>query len=169
MKKLIAMGGLFVLVASLCRCGSDEATTTAKTSKGSDEATRIVKGSKGLFGAVIYKGDRTEPSIHVSGGPPPKKTFTREIVVGEGPVARKGDTVAVYYHGVNYRTGVKVHYTWGPGSPFEIILNSVTAWEKSIVGMRAGGVREAVIPSRLAFNEGAIDYVTDLVAVKPPQ
>jgi len=167
MKRLIAIGGLFVLVASFCGCGSDEATTTVKTSKGSDEATRIVKASKGPFGAVVYKGDRTEPSIHVSGAPPPKKPFIRDIVVGHGPAARRGDTVAVYYHGVNYRTGVKVHYTWGPGSPFEITLNAVTAWEKSIVGMKAGGLREAVIPSRLAFNEGAIDYVTKLVTVKP--
>lgn len=167
MKRLIAIGGLFALVASLCGCGSDEATTKHETT------TKVV-ASKGLFGTITYArgpihaGDRTEPVIHVSGGPPPKKTFVRDIEVGHGPAARRGDTVAVYYHGVNYKTGVKVHYTWGPGSPFEITLNASTAWEKSILGMRAGGLREAVIPSRLAFKEGAIDYVTALVAVKPP-
>lgn len=163
------------MVASLCGCGSDEATTNVKASKDSNETTINVKPSKGAFGTITYAagrteaGDRTEPIIHVSGGPPPKKTFVRDIEVGSGPVARRGDTVAVYYHGVNYRTGVKEHYSWGPGSPFEFTLQLSTAWEKSIAGMRAGGLREAVIPSRLAFKEGAIDYVTALVAVKPPR
>jgi FKBP-type peptidyl-prolyl cis-trans isomerase len=168
MRRFVALGGLLLLVASFCGCGSDEAATNVEATT-TAKATTTVTASKGLFGTITYAGDRTEPVIHVSGGPPPKKTFVRDVKVGNGPAARKGNTVAVYYHGVNYRTGVKVHYSWGPGSPFEITLNAVTAWEKSILGMRAGGVREAVIPSRLAFHEGAIDYITSLVSVRPPQ
>lgn len=82
---------------------------------------------------------------------------------------RKGDTVVIYYVRAHDKTGKAEFTRWPPQKPLEWKLFGGAAWERKIEGMKAGGRREMLIPSRLAFGEGAIDYMFDLVAIKPPR
>jgi peptidylprolyl isomerase len=153
----------FVLASS--GCGAGEAPTASNKGGGS---TTISGGPKGRFATItVGEGRAATPRIDPSDLPPPKKVLIRDLEVGKGPVARKGDWVAVYYFGVSYRTGEREYFRWAPSEPWEMTLYATAAWEKSIVGMRAGGRREMIIPSHLAFNSGAMEYIVDLVAVKP--
>jgi peptidylprolyl isomerase len=154
MKRLLVIASVLSLSAlGIWGCGSDEATTDSEA-------------PNGPFGTITEGGGRTEPEIDPSDGPPPKKTFVRDIEVGSGPVARRGDTVAVYYLGVNYNSGGTDLFRWAPEKPWEQQIHAGTAWEENIEGMRVGGRREILVPSRLALGNGAIDYLVELLDVK---
>jgi FKBP-type peptidyl-prolyl cis-trans isomerase len=123
------------------------------------------------FATVSAGKGRAEPAIDPADRPPPKRLLVRDIVVGSGPAARPGDRVAVFYIGVDQRTGAQRFHTWPPSAqPFVVRLRppgSAEAWEEGLMGMRAGGRREMLVPSRLAAGGGALDYVFDLVRVEP--
>lgn len=110
------------------------------------------------------------PRFDPPDGPAPKKLLIRELEVGSGPPARHGDEVSVYYAGAVYQTG-KVRYGgWPPAQPASFPLGLSffgEAWEESIEGMRAGGLREVIIPSHRLNGTGAVDYVIKLVALEP--
>lgn len=124
------------------------------------------------FSTVSFgDGRHAEPAIDPSDRPPPQKLLVRDLRVGSGPVARPGDRAAVFYIGVDYKTGERRFQTWPPtASPFVVELNPpgvAAAWEEGVMGMRPGGRRELLIPSRNAFNDGALVYVMDLVRIEP--
>lgn len=151
MKKFIFIGAMFLVALANWGCGSDEATTVSE--------------AQGPFGTITYGG--AQPELHPSNEPPPKKTLVRDVKVGEGPVARRGDTVLVFYIGANYRKKNSTYlFRWSPERPWEQQLNGKAAWEENIEGMKPGGLREIVVPSHLALGNGAIDYLVELVAVK---
>lgn len=95
----------------------------------------------------------------------------RDIKVGSGPVAHRGDQVAVHYRSVDYKTGKMVSNTWPPSKP--LIVRRLgfegwgESWEEGIEGMRVGGRRELVIPKRLTGQGSTLDYVVDLEGVRP--
>jgi len=95
----------------------------------------------------------------------------RDIEVGSGPLARRGDEVGIYYTSVNYRSGKKRFEEWPPPKqPYTLRLGLAginDAWEEGIEGMRVGGRRELIIPSHLLYRTGTVDYVVDLVRIYP--
>jgi peptidylprolyl isomerase len=69
------------------------------------------------------------------------------------------------YIALEYKTG-KVFddhwsetFDWGFG-PGQV----VRAWVKGLKGMRVGGVRELIAPSRLAYKQGAAIWVVELLS-----
>jgi peptidylprolyl isomerase len=42
----------------------------------------------------------------------------------------------------------------------------VEGWEESLRGMRVGGRRELIVPSKLAYGTGTLIYVIDLLKVE---
>lgn len=158
---LVALGLCLAFVAS--SCGGDDAATQSKGT------VRNFEGG-GPFAAISVGGKGTRPEVDPPDRRPPKKILLRDLEIGDGAVARRGDLVVVYYVGVNYRTGREQYGHWPPDEPTEIPLNFNTenkAWEESIEGMRAGGLREMIIPSHLLFGTGTIDYVLELARVEP--
>ena len=153
MRELLAVASVLLMVASLSGCGVDEAATSAKT-------------PKVRFGTFTDKKGDTKPRFDVPDRSPPKTPLVRDLKVGEGSGVRKGDTVLIYYVRAFYKTGVAEYTRWPPQKPLEWKLFGGTAWERKIEGMKAGGRREMLIPSRLAFGNGAFDYMFDLVAFK---
>jgi FKBP-type peptidyl-prolyl cis-trans isomerase len=41
-----------------------------------------------------------------------------------------------------------------------------SGWERGLKGMRVGGRRELIVPSRLAYDSGAVVYLIDLLEAK---
>jgi peptidylprolyl isomerase len=96
-----------------------------------------------------------KPAVPKPTGNPPTKLVSKDIVVGKGKEAKKGDKVEVQYVGVTYSTGEQFDASWDAGTPFTFQLGTpgiIAGWNEGVAGMKAGGRRELVIPPALAYG-----------------
>ena len=118
------------------------------------------------------------PDIDPPEGDPPADLEITDLVVGDGPEARSGQTVSVHYAGVAFSTGEEFDASWNRGREFRFGLGQgqvITGWDRGVAGMRVGGRRRLVIPPHLAYGDrGAggviapgetLIFVVDLVDV----
>ncbi len=78
-----------------------------------------------------------------------------DVVVGTGPEARSGQTVAVHYTGT-LADGTKFDSSKDRGQPFSFTLGTgqvIKGWDQGIVGMKVGGTRTLVIPPALGYGD----------------
>lgn len=97
-----------------------------------------------------------EPKVTVPSGPAPTTLVTKEIIKGTGAEARSGETVAVNYVGVLYKTGKVFDASWKRHEPFTFTLGKgqvIKGWDEGVAGMKVGGRRELVIPAELAYGK----------------
>jgi peptidylprolyl isomerase len=112
---------------------------------------------------------RAEPKVQVPSGPSPKDVVVKDLVKGsgaplEGEVGFEAKYVAVYY-----QTGKVRESSWDLGEPslFNFGKKEIReGWEVGLKGMKVGGRRELIVPSRLAYEDGAIVYVLDLLRIQ---
>ena len=76
---------------------------------------------------------------------------TKDLVVGAGDQAVKGDTLTMHYTGWLYKNGRRgKKFDSSAGSePFSFKLGAgevIEGWDRGIEGMRVGGKRELIIP-----------------------
>lgn len=121
---------------------------------------------EGPFAAITVRKGTTEPRIDPADRPAPKKLLTRDLEIGLGPPARSGDEVTLYYSGARYETGKVEYGGWARSIELGTGLYG-DAWEEGIEGMTAGSRREVIIPSRRLGGSGAVDYLIELIRVKP--
>lgn len=85
-----------------------------------------------------------------------------DTVVGTGVEATPGAQVEVHYEGWLYdplvpnRHGVRFDSSRDTGRPFRFRLGTgrvIKGWDEGVIGMKAGGRRELVIPASLAYGE----------------
>jgi FKBP-type peptidyl-prolyl cis-trans isomerase len=99
------------------------------------------------------------------------------VKTGHGPAAKASSNLTVTYIGVSCDTGKVFDATYKDGGkPFPVTdlgkANVITGWRKGLLGVKAGGVRELVIPASLAYGSngsGAIapnDTLVFLITVK---
>jgi len=91
------------------------------------------------------------PELTVPGGPPPKKLVVKDLKVGHGPAARRGDEVAVNYIGRLW-TGESYSNSWRYGKAPWFTLGThelIVGFDRGIRGMKPGGRRELLVPRRL--------------------
>jgi hypothetical protein len=165
-------------------CGGDDATTAteatetrsprpAASPERKPRAFPVISDRDDPRFATVAIGDprKALPRIEPPDRPAPRKFLVRDLEVGSGPAAQGGDEVAIWYYAVDYADGKRHFEGWPPPpDPFEVQLGSyreADIWEKAITGMRPGGRREAIVPSRLAFGDGALDYVFVMARVEP--
>jgi peptidylprolyl isomerase len=120
-----------------------------------------------------------EPTIKLPTGSAPKKLKSTDLIKGTGTAAADGDTLYVNYVGELYKTGKVFDASWKdtPGKTFSFVLGQgqvIAGWDQGLVGMKAGGRRELIIPPSLAYkNEkqaaippnSTLIFVVDLVKV----
>lgn len=97
-----------------------------------------------------------KPEIDFPEGQPPANLEIVDIVEGDGPEARPGQTVSVHYVGVAYSTGEEFDASWNRGQPFRFGLGGgqvIAGWDQGVVGMRVGGRRKLVIPPHLGYGD----------------
>jgi peptidylprolyl isomerase len=100
------------------------------------------------------KGQPTVPDVT---GKPPTHLAIHDVKVGHGKPAAKGSSVSVTYIGIACSTGKVFDASYLHGNtPFSVSpLGSaqvITGWNRGLIGVRAGGVRELVIPAKLGYG-----------------
>lgn len=100
--------------------------------------------------------DRTKPEIDFPEGDAPSDLVIEDLIVGDGPEAKAGDTISAHYVGVSHSTGEEFDSSWGRGNPLQFRLGVgmvIPGWDRGIVGMRVGGRRKLTIPPALAYGD----------------
>jgi peptidylprolyl isomerase len=141
------LAGAAIAVAG---CGGSEATKTADIPAGpAPAAPPAPKASANL------KDTKSKPVVPKQTGAPPKKLVVKDIVVGKGKAAKKGDKLSMQYVGVLFKGGEQFDASWDNGSPFDFTLgqgNVIKGWDKGLVGIKPGGRRQLIIPPNLAYG-----------------
>jgi peptidylprolyl isomerase len=97
-----------------------------------------------------------KPLVEPHLGPAPDELLIEEIIVGDGDEAMAGQTAVVHYVGVGATSGEEFDASWNRNEPFDFRLGAgqvIKGWDEGVVGMKIGGRRRLVIPSRLAYGE----------------
>jgi FKBP-type peptidyl-prolyl cis-trans isomerase len=144
--RLIA--ALAVAALAVAGCGSSNKSST------STSAATTAKQPTGQIPAVSTDVKK-KPTIAKPGGDPPATLQIKDIVKGKGKAAKSGDTVTVDYVGNAWSTGQEFDASWNRGQPLSLPLGAgqvIPGWDQGIVGMKAGGRRELVIPPDLAYG-----------------
>jgi peptidylprolyl isomerase len=98
-----------------------------------------------------------QPKIPDVTGKPPTKLVVKDVKVGRGRAARKGDTVSVLYIGASCSDGSIFDASYKHGNqPFDVKplgqAQVITGWNQGLIGVKPGGVRELVIPAALGYG-----------------
>lgn len=143
--------------------GSDPGQSAAAAPTGTTPAAPVEDAAKAYAAGKTVEPIKNaqdlekKPGIPKPSGAPGKALVVKDLVVGKGAEAKGGDALTVRYVGVSYATGKQFDASWGkPGNMFPLTLGQggvIPGWDKGIVGMKAGGRRELVIPSDLAYGE----------------
>jgi peptidylprolyl isomerase len=97
-----------------------------------------------------------KPEVEFPGGEPSGMLEITDIWEGDGPEAKKGDTVHVHYVGVAHSTGEQFDASWDRGDPLEFRLGAgqvIAGWDQGVKGMKVGGRRQLIIPPHLAYGD----------------
>lgn len=87
--------------------------------------------------------------------------YFRDLVVGEGPPVRRGQTVWVQFAGF-LPDGTQFDAVAPPAEPVRFELGKgevIRGWEAGIVGMRAGGQRQLVVPPAQGYGSRGMNRV----------
>jgi FKBP-type peptidyl-prolyl cis-trans isomerase len=98
-----------------------------------------------------------QPRIPQPKGKLSKKLVVKDVKKGHGPAAKAGSNLTVSYIGVSCDTGTVFDATYKHGgTPFPLTnlgqASVITGWNKGLIGVKAGGVRELVIPASEAYG-----------------
>lgn len=112
------------------------------------------------------------------------KLVVKDLKVGHGRAAKKGDTLKVFYTGISCDSG-KVFdssYLHKPVAPFTVsplgTAQVIEGWNVGLVGVKAGGERELIIPAAEAYGatggngiEGndTLDFIVQVKSVSAPK
>jgi len=173
--KFIALIGALCAALAFSACGGSSSGATQSTS-GSTESTSAGStadspkssdgGKAGSKSAPKGKEASAAPTVEVPPGPPPKEVVVKDLKTGSGAVLKSGEHMGVYYVGVNYKTGKPFEAHWtDKGKPAIFRYGTgetIKGWAIGLKGMRVGGRRELIVPSKYAYGTGALMYVIEL-------
>jgi len=152
--KLATRITLLVCCLALAACGERPAEEEAAAPAEAAAETEPAGGTTSI--GEISTDLTKKPEIPKPEGDPPTELQTEDIVEGEGPAAKAGDTVQMQYVGVSWSTGQQFDASWDSGQPFTFQLGAggvIAGWDQGIVGMKRGGRRLLVIPPDLGYGE----------------
>jgi hypothetical protein len=165
MKKLLALG-LLALV-SMASCGDSASTgpsvEESQVSKVTEEKPPPEPPE------VAHPEDWTAlkrvaapyaKRLLIPHGPPPKHVVIRVLREGQGPALRKGDDFLARYVSFTYDDGLAAEPYWHSPSTYTFEWGGYRkGWEIGLGGLRVGDTRELIVPSPLAYGNGARVYV----------
>lgn len=111
------------------------------------------------------------PKVEIPPGPPPTHLIVKDLKLGSGArIPPQGEVgIRTNYVSLSYQTGKPLEVRWKPRGGFIVGFGPgivVKGWEKGLVGMKVGGRRELRVPSRMAYGQGDVFYVIDLLGIE---
>lgn len=175
--RIVSLIAVVVTLLGLGACGSSGDSSTAGNSTAADSASPVseetpVEAADGDWAELKRFAGPNADKLIVPQGLSPDHVVIRDLKVGSGPAIAPGDVFFSDYISWSYESGKPVEPT--PGSDGSLtwidagslkwgLGERVPGWEPGLKGIRAGGLRELIVPSRLAYENGARVY---LVKVK---
>lgn len=165
MKKISIFSSLILLaVFSGCSTDGDQSSNTGSATKkvvflncaSLPEKDQIPAPEKGANCIKDLDDVDKKPIIPKTNPAPVKELIVEDIVEGTGPSVKAGDVVTVDYVGAIFGSGKEFDSSWERGIPFETVIGQgqvIAGWDEGIVGMKAGGRRELIIPPELGYGE----------------
>ena len=153
--------GLAACSSSPSNSASDTTTTSGGTGAGPSTTVTAPAGSPLNAIAPIPAADRSpagtagqQPTVTVPAGAPPTTLQSADLIEGTGKAAASGDSVTVQYVLATYSSGKVIQSSW-TSQPFTFTLGEgqvIKGWDEGVVGMKAGGRRELIIPASLGYG-----------------
>ena len=150
-RSLIALGILLSL--GLASCGSSPgAKPSASPSSGAcntgSTTTVLIPSSQrspaGKWGSA--------PTVVVPSSAPPTKLECADLIDGTGAALKIGSVVTAQYVLATYSTHKVIQSSW-TSQPFQFTVGTdIPGWNEGVVGMKAGGRRELIIPPILGYG-----------------
>ena len=172
---------VLALSLSLAACGDDDPAPSAAQSSAGQPTAQACETRAGTAEAPAeVSTDLTvAPVIPGSDEAPPCDLVISDVVVGTGPQAVDGTTVALKYAGAFYETGEEFDSSWSRGADETLPVTVgegrvIPGFEEAIRGMQVGGRRMVTIPSDLGYGpagqgpipgDATLVFVLDLVSV----
>ena len=110
-------------------------------------------------------GEPPWPWIPPRTGAPPERVVIRDLRRGHGPPIEPRQTFVANFISFKYETGRETEVHWGDAA-FQWHWRGVgltKGWDIGLAGMQAGGRRELIVPSELAYDSGTLVYLIELV------
>jgi peptidylprolyl isomerase len=92
--------------------------------------------------------------VTVPSGTPPTQLESADLITGTGSAAADGDSLTMEYVLATYSSKGVVQSSW-TSQPFTFTLGEgqvIPGWDKGVVGMKAGGRRELIVPPSLGYG-----------------
>ncbi len=173
-----------VIAAVLCglsACGGSDEGTTADAGTAAGGTSTVaeetpVEAAGGDWATLKRFAGADADKLIVPEGPSPDHVVIRDLKVGSGPAIEPGDAFDSEYISWSYESGKPVEpapgtaeaLTWVPGG--SLIWGTgerVPGWEPGLKGIRAGGLRELIVPSKMAYENGARVYLVKVTKIEP--
>jgi FKBP-type peptidyl-prolyl cis-trans isomerase len=178
MKFFLACALTAVLLLQVAGCGaSKDAGAASEGTAGKSSANEAVpvdapvQAYKGAWSGLKRTAGPYSERLLTPRGLSPKRVVTRDLKEGSGATIQRGDTFLAHYVSYDYGTGKVIEpywrtppgrLPWGTGA-------LVDGWEPGLKGMRAGGIRELIVPSSMAYENGPRVYLVKLVGIEPEE
>jgi len=160
---LAALCFALVLLPAGCGGSGQGETTNSSTvaSHAPDSAEAPVPAYAGDWVALKKVAGKYSSRLLIPKGPSPDHVVIRDLKVGTGPPITRGGDFISHYISFDYETGKAFEPYWGEsaGSLAWGKGERVQGWEPGLKGIREGGVRELIVPARLAYGNAALVYV----------
>jgi len=147
-------------------CGTSE--SQGETQAG--ESTGSAAPARDPWGSLKATAGPDANRLVVIKGPPPPKVVAHDLRVGTGAKLQRGDTLTARYKAFHYENGRLKESVWGKDGLFVQpwgVGELVPGWEIGLKGMRVGGTRQLIVPSKFAYESGALVFLVKLVGVEP--
>jgi peptidylprolyl isomerase len=169
---VLVLGGVIGLIVGLAGGSNKKATAhpASSLSPSASPASQSQPAPKTCAKISPNPPANGEPTVPDVTGKAPTKLVSKDLKVGHGAGAKSGDTLTVKYIGVSCATGKVFDASYTDGSPKQEISfplgqgQVIPGWDKGLVGIKVGGVRELVIPGPLAYAtnpQGAPTFPND--------
>jgi hypothetical protein len=165
MRKFLVI--IFLLpCCALFACGSEEESRDGESTVAAS-ADRAPRSWPRLENAAKPYAER----LIVPTGPPPRSVVIRDLKKGTGARLRPRYWFTISYLAMEYPSREVLEDKRGAESWYWVWGNDglTKGWEIGLKGLREGGVRELIVPSRLAYGTGTIVYVLKLLRVTRTQ
>jgi peptidylprolyl isomerase len=93
------------------------------------------------------------------------------LIPGDGPAVQPGQTIAVNYALVEYKTGKPIESSYESGQPFTTPIGVgqvIPGWDQGIPGQKVGSRIQLDVPAALAYGpqQGDLRFVVDILAAQ---